>query len=105
MEREYVVIVHKGVDLAAFDAELAASTGDSPIPDRSVQVADPREGSKRMTHWMLTDEEAKTLESDQRVYAVEIPPHLRDNVEFVLDARLEKEGRFRRGGEKTSNDG
>ena len=104
MEKEYVVIVHKGVDLAAFDAELIASTGDSPIPNRSVQVADPREGSKRMTHWMLTEEEAKTLESDHRVYAVEIPPHLRDDVEFVLDARLEKDGRFRRGGEKTSND-
>ena len=104
MEKEYVVIVHKGVDLAAFDADLAASTGDSPIPNRSVQVADPREGSKRMTHWMLTDEEAKTLESDQRIYAVEIPPHLRDNVEFVLDARSKKGGRFKRGGTKTAND-
>lgn len=103
MEREYVVIVHKGVDLAAFDAELAASTGDSPIPNRAVQVADPREGSKRMTHWMLTDDEAQTLQSDQRVYAVEIPPHLRDDVEFVLDARLNKGGRFKRGGDKAAN--
>lgn len=104
MEREYVVVVHKGVDLSAFDAELAASTGDSSIPNRSVQVADPREGSKRMTHWMLTDEEAKTLESDQRVYAVEIPPHLRDDVEFVLDARSKKGGNFKRGGTKAAND-
>lgn len=103
MEREYVVVVHKGVDLAAFDAELAASTGDSPIPNRAVQVADPREGSKRMTHWMLTDDEAQTLQSDQRVYAVEIPPHLRDDVEFVLDARSEKGGRFKRGGTKAAN--
>lgn len=103
MEREYVVIVHKGVDLAVFDAELAASTGDSPIPNRAVQVADPREGSKRMTHWMLTDDEAQTLQSDQRVYAVEIPPHLRDDVEFVLDARLNKGGRFKRGGDKAAN--
>lgn len=103
MEREYVVIVHKGVDLAAFDAELSASTGDSPIPNRAVQVADPREGSKRMTHWMLTDDEAQTLQSDQRVYAVEIPPHLRDGVEFVLDARSKKGGRFKRGGTKAAN--
>lgn len=103
MEREYVVVVHKGVDLAAFDAELAAATGDSPIPNRAVQVADPREGSKRMTHWMLTDDEAQTLQSDQRVYAVEIPPHLRDDVEFVLDARSEKSGRFKRGGTKAAN--
>ena len=103
MEREYVVIVHKGVDLTAFDAELAAATGDSPIPNRAVQVADPREGSKRMTHWMLTGEEAETLQSDQRVYAVEIPPHLRDDVEFVLDARSDKGGRFKRGGDKAAN--
>ena len=28
MEKEYVVVVKAGVDLAAFDAELAATTGE-----------------------------------------------------------------------------
>ena len=103
MEKEYVVIVHKGVDLAAFDAELAAATGDSPIPNRSVQVADPREGSKRMTHWMLTDDEAQTLQSDQRVLAVEIPPHMRDDIEFTLDAKAKRGGSFKRKGTPTAS--
>jgi hypothetical protein len=106
MEKEYVVIVHKGVDLTAFDAELAAATGDSPIPNRAVQVANPREGSKRMTHWMLTDEEAETLKSDQRVLAVEIPPEQRDDIEIVIDGRRGKGGKFkrRRGTAKTADD-
>ena len=103
MEKEYVVIVHKGVDLAAFDAELAAATGDSPIPNRSVQVADPREGSNRMTHWMLTEEEAAALQSDQRVLAVEIPPHMRDDIEFTLDAKAKRGGRFKRKGAPTAS--
>ena len=103
MEKEYVVIVHKGVDLTEFDTELAAATGDSPIPNRAVQVADPRKGSKRMTHWMLTDEEAVTLQSDQRVMSVEIPPHLRDDIEIALDAKSSKGGRFKRGGATSAN--
>ena len=27
-EKEYVVVVHRGIDLEAFDAELAAETGE-----------------------------------------------------------------------------
>ena len=73
-EKEYVVIVKADVDLEAFDAEVAADTGSGQIPNRAVTVANPRIGSKRMTHWMLTDEEAETLEQDERVVAVEIPP-------------------------------
>ena len=71
-EKEYVVVVNRGIDLEEFDAELSATTGSGPIPNRAVEVANPRWGSKRMTHWMLTDEEAKTLETDDRVLAVEI---------------------------------
>ena len=72
-EKEYVVVVHRGIDLESFDAELAAETGTGPIPNRSVEVANPRYGSKRMTHWMLSDEEAEALSKDERVLAVEIP--------------------------------
>ena len=38
-EKEYVVVVHRGIDLESFDAELAAETGTGPIPNRSVEVA------------------------------------------------------------------
>ena len=86
-EKEYVVIVKADVDLEAFDAEVAADTGSGQIPNRAVTVANPRIGSKRMTHWMLTDEEAETLAQDDRVVAVEIPPDQRTDMEIGLHAR------------------
>lgn len=85
-EKEYVVVVHRGINLEAFDAELAAETGAGPIPNRAVEVANPRWGSKRMTHWMLTDEEAQELANDERVLSVEIPVDQRDDIEIGLNA-------------------
>ena len=86
-EKEYVVIVKADVDLEDFDAEVAADTGAGQIPNRAVTVANPRIGSKRMTHWMLTDEEAETLAQDDRVVAVEIPPDQRTDMDIGLHAR------------------
>jgi subtilisin family serine protease len=86
MEKEYIVVVKRGIDLDAFDSELAATTGMGPIPNRSVEVANPRIGSKRMTHWMLTDEEAEVLKGDLRVLSVEIPPDQRDDVIMMRSA-------------------
>lgn len=86
MEKEYAVIVKKGVDIEAFDAEMSASQGHGPIPDRSVDIANPRLGSRRMTHWMITDEEAEQIRQDSRVLAVEIPPDQRDDIKMVLRA-------------------
>lgn len=82
LEKEYVVVVKKGIDLEAFDAELAASTGEGPIPARSVDIANPRLGSNRMTHWMLTDEEAMKLYTDPRVLSVEIPVKNRTDIKI-----------------------
>ena len=95
MEKEYVVIVKKGIDLEAFDAELAASSGEGPIPNRSVEIANPRVGSRRMTHWMLTDQEANDLKADPRVYAVEIPTLDRDDIQIGFAGT--QEGSFYRG--------
>jgi len=85
IEREYAVIVHRGVDLEAFDFELAAATGTNTIPKRTVDIANPRLGSKRMTHWMLTDQEAETLRQDPRVLSVEIPPDQRTDIQIGLN--------------------
>lgn len=85
-EKEYVVIVNRGVDLAAFDLEMAAELGEGSVPSRPVGVANPRLGSKRMTHWMLTDEEAAELQNDSRVFAVEIPPEQRDDIQIGINA-------------------
>ena len=82
MEREYVVVVNPGVDLETVDKELAASTGSYAIPRRSVDIANPRIGSKRMTHWMLTEEEARKLELDPRILSVEIPVDQRTDIKI-----------------------
>ena len=95
MEKEYAVIVHRGVDLEAFDAEMSASQGHGPIPNRSVDIANPRLGSRRMTHWMITDEEAEELRNDPRVMAVEIPPDQRTDIQIGL--RSTQSGNFTRG--------
>lgn len=101
MQREYAVAIHKGVDLDSFDKELASSTGDNFIPKRTVDCANPRLGSKRITHWMLTDEEANILRNDPRVYAVEIPPDQRTDIQIGLNRT--QEGNFRRDNQLTSD--
>lgn len=86
MEREYTVIANTREDLPALEAEITASSGAGPIPNRSVDVANPRLGSKIQTHFMLTDEEAEALRSDPRVRAIEIPPEQRDDISIGLHA-------------------
>lgn len=83
-EREYVVVVKPGVDLQEIETELTASTGAGPIPNRSVDVVNARPGSKRMTHFALTDEEAKDLEEDDRILSVEIPVDQRTDISIGL---------------------
>lgn len=83
-EKEYTVIVNKGVDLKQLESELTASTGDGPIPKRSVDIVNPRKGSSRQTHFMLTDQEVLELEKDDRILAIEIPPDQRTDVQIGL---------------------
>ncbi len=100
-EREYTVVVNAGVDLKQVEAELTASTGSGPIPNRSVDIANPRPGSRRQTHFALTDEEAKELSKDSRIMAVEIPPQQRDDIQIGLHATQVSE--FTKPGVLTSN--
>lgn len=100
-EKEYVVVVHRGIDLSEFDKDMADSQGHGPIPARSIDIANPRIGSKRMTHWMITDEEAEEIRKDPRVLSVEIPPEQRDDISIGLNRT--QEGTFYRGsGNNTS---
>jgi subtilisin family serine protease len=73
MELEYVVSINRGEDLAQIEAELTASTGAGPIPNRSVDIANARPMSNRQTHFMLTEEEANTLREDPRIFGVDRP--------------------------------
>ena len=100
-EKEYTVVVHAGVDLKQVEAELTASTGSGPIPNRSVDIANPRPGSRRQTHFALTDAEAKELSKDSRIMAVEIPPQQRDDIQIGLHATQVSE--FTKPGVLTSN--
>jgi subtilisin family serine protease len=95
MEREYTVIVTAREHLADIEAEITASSGAGPIPNRAVDIANARPGSKIQTHFMLTDEEAEALRADSRVRAVEIPPEQRDDISLELHAA--QSGNFFRG--------
>ena len=79
-KKEYIVVVKPGEDLTALDSEMNASNGSGVIPQRAVECADAQEHDTRMTHWMLTDEEAKLLETDSRILGVELPFENDDSV-------------------------
>ena len=80
IEREYIVTLKKDVDYAQFNQEMIASTGAGDIPNRTVDVANARPGSKRNTHYALTQAEVNQLRNDPRVDAVEIPPEQRTDI-------------------------
>ena len=82
-EQEYIVSLNRGVDVLAFDAEMISLTGAGFIPNRTVEIANARPGSQRNTHYYLTLDEVNILQNDQRVYAVELRPDLRDDVEIT----------------------
>ena len=44
MEKEYAVIVRRDQNISEVEADIIASTGSGPIPNRSVEVANPRIG-------------------------------------------------------------
>ena len=83
-EKEYVVVVKRNNNLEELDTELSSSTGSEFIPERSVDVVNSRPGSKRMTNWLLSDEEAERLKNDPRVEAVEVPIDQQDGIDKML---------------------
>ena len=73
MEREYIVVVKKGINVADVDTQMAAAAGDASIPSRPCECANELNHNSRKTHWMLTDEEATALMNDERILSVELP--------------------------------
>jgi hypothetical protein len=75
MEREYNVILNKGVDYNTFwhEMETAGHYG-AGVPERAVTIVNDRSVMQRQCHYALTDAEAESLKLDPRVLAVEIPP-------------------------------
>ena len=79
-EREYNVILHKGVDYDAFWTDLQEITNKDGIPNRQVEIANPRLGSYRQTHYWLTDTEKEELLNHDSVLDIEIPPEQRNDI-------------------------
>ena len=74
--KEYVVVANDEPSIDQLHLELTSDTSgnalvnSSTIPDRSVEVANPRLANPRITHYFLTDEEADSLSKDIRVTCV-----------------------------------
>lgn len=82
-KKEYIVIVKEGEDLTTLDSEMSANTGSDGIPNRAVECANACQHDTRMTHWMLTDEEANILKDNGRILDVEIPP--KDRTDIIIE--------------------
>jgi subtilisin family serine protease len=86
MEKEYVIGLNKEVDTVQFWQDVEKTTTLDNIPNRAVEVANPRSGSNRLTHYYLTDEEAEMIRQDKRVYCVEIPADQREDISIGFRA-------------------
>jgi len=86
MEKEYVIGLNRGIDTNQFWQDVEKITNLDNIPNRAVEVANPRSGSNRLTHYYLTDEEAEMIRQDKRVYCVEIPADQRDDISIGFGA-------------------
>ena len=72
-EKTYIIAMEKGQAKDQLKDELTAESGNDYVPDRTVDVVEPRNGSTRHFAMALTDEEATTLRDDPRVNSVHEP--------------------------------
>jgi subtilisin family serine protease len=96
-KKEYVVISKRGINIEEIDDDLGIETFDplSGVPERAVEKANNRNGSTRMTHWWLTDEEARFLKYDERILDVSIHPE--DDPDIIIEPFASQTGTFYRG--------
>lgn len=81
--REYIVSLKKGINYEEFWNQIEnESPDDGFVPTRRVDIVNERPGSLRSCHYELSDEEAAQLRNDPRVFAVEIPPDQRTDIEI-----------------------
>jgi len=72
-EKEYIVVLNKGVDFHQFHERMVDFQGEDGIPNRQVEVANERPASTRQANYYLTELEAHVLRPHPDVLAVEIP--------------------------------
>lgn len=74
--KEYIVSVVEGTTIDELEGYLTSSTNSvAGIPDRPVDVANPRLLNERQTHFYLTDEEATALRTRNDVLDVSLIPN------------------------------
>jgi subtilisin family serine protease len=88
MLKEYIVSLKRDVDYNLFWSQMESETnGLLFVPNRRVDIVNNRDGSLRSCHYSLSDEEATTLQNDDRVYSVEIPPDQRTDIQIGIRSR------------------
>ena len=88
MLKEYIVSLKRDVDYSLFWSQMESETeGLLFVPNRRVDIVNNRDGSLRSCHYSLSDEEATTLQNDDRVYSVEIPPDQRTDIQIGIRSR------------------
>ncbi len=92
MEQEYIVALHRNVDVEQFHLEMIEETGGGVIPAREVSVANQRTNSKRQFNYMLTSEEVDWLSKDERVYGISLKdnPNIVNSVDAIREFNYEK---------------
>lgn len=88
--KEYIVVAKDEPSIDRVDAALTVDTtkdnkvDSNIVPDRAVQVANPRLANPRITHYYLTDAEAAALKKFPGVEAVHTPPADGTKIPFVI---------------------
>nr|BAR35102.1 protease [uncultured Mediterranean phage uvMED] len=70
MYRKYNVVTKKGFDISDIQTKLTSSYGDNNIPSREVEINNPLPASKRVTTFLLTDEESIQIANIDHVQTV-----------------------------------
>ena len=79
-EKTYIIAMEKGQPKDQLKDELTAESGNDYVPARTVDVVEPRNGSKRHFAMALTDDEAVALRGDPRVNSVHEPIEWNDDM-------------------------
>lgn len=87
--KEYIVVAKDESVIDRLHTELTKTTVPGPmvdaaVPNRAVEVANPRLANPRITHYFLTDAEAEILKGASGVVAVHTPPGAGTKIPFVL---------------------
>ena len=88
--KEYIVIAKDEPSIDSIHAELTVNTthntnvDNTIVPTRPVAVANERLGNPRITHYFLTDDEAKSLANDPRIEAIHTLPDPNSKIKTVL---------------------